>query len=269
MPRPPSEHRAAGSATSEHPDDNLFDSNVAMSNNGRIEMDQDEVDAIIRNKRKVRDPKACYACHRRKVKCDRNLPCDSCVKRDHPELCSYERPSKKKRLALNNNVPQQSDGFLSESQDTSLSSGPNVTVPKEQWERINAELQRLKAAVNGAQISSRDMQDMQDGPGNEAEHEEPQSRSDFAEREGIHAPSTQMGTMHLGSRSVLAYMMGGKSKSSQDAARVLLEENILPNLGLDNETATYPFVDLWSTESSIQDVSGLCGALPEDGLCRE
>ena len=31
-------------------------------------MEQAEIDAIIRNKRKARDPKACYACHRRKVK---------------------------------------------------------------------------------------------------------------------------------------------------------------------------------------------------------
>lgn len=35
---------------------------------GRVEMEQAEIDAIIRNKRKARDPKACYACHRRKVK---------------------------------------------------------------------------------------------------------------------------------------------------------------------------------------------------------
>jgi hypothetical protein len=96
------------------------------------------------------------------------------------------------------------------------------------------------------------------------------SRGDETEREGIHAPSTQMGTMHLGSRSVLAYMMGlGRTKSAQDTAKSLLEENILPKLGLDNESATYPFVDLWSTESSMQDVDGLCKAIPEDELCNE
>lgn len=245
----------------EYPYDASFEDNDTALSNGKIEMDQEEVDAIIRNKRKVRDPKACYACHRRKVKCDRNLPCDSCVKRDHPELCSYERPTKKKRIALNQNLTQHSDGAASDTPDYNLSSGPNITVPKEQWERINAELVQLKAAVSGAQM------DLPGAP--RSEPEEPPSRGDVTEREGVHAPSTQMGTMHLGSRSILAYMMGNKSKSSQDAAKVLLEENILPNLGLDNETATYPFIDLWSTESSIQDVSGLCGALPEDALCLE
>jgi hypothetical protein len=38
------------------------------SGSAQVEMEQAEIDAIIRNKRKARDPKACYACHRRKVK---------------------------------------------------------------------------------------------------------------------------------------------------------------------------------------------------------
>jgi len=93
---------------------------------------------------------------------------------------------------------------------------------------------------------------------------------DEAEREGIHAQSGQMATVHLGSRSVLAYMVGlHRSRSSRDAAKTLLEENILPKLGLDNETATFPFVDLWSTEASTFDVQGLVKALPDDAHCRE
>lgn len=98
---------------------------------------------------------------------------------------------------------------------------------------------------------------------------EPVSR-DESDKEGIHAPSGQMGTMHLGSRSVLAYLNGlNQSDTYQQTAKVLLEENILPKLGLDNETATYPFVDLWSTDSSLHDVSGLLQALPDDGLIEE
>ncbi|KAI1615534.1 hypothetical protein EDD37DRAFT_500688 [Exophiala viscosa] len=229
---------------------------------GRIEMAQEDIDAIIRNKRKVRDPKACYACHRRKVKCDRNLPCDSCVKRDHPELCSYERPTKKRRIALTGTV-QQDEG---QTQDPALQSGPNVTVPREQWERMNRELQRLRDTIKGESLSPGEHREELD----DVHPTGTRSRSDEAEREGIHAPSNQMGTMHLGSRSVLAYMMAlGRSQTTQDTARSLLEENILPKLGLDNESATYPFVDLWSTASSMQDVSGLCKAIPDDELCRE
>lgn len=96
------------------------------------------------------------------------------------------------------------------------------------------------------------------------------AKADDSGREGIHAPSGILGTMHLGSRSVLAYMMGlGRSKSSQEAATTLLQENVLPKLGLDNETSIYPFVDLWSSDASAWDVSALCKTLPDDDLCRE
>lgn len=33
---------------------------------------------------------ACWPCRQRKVKCDNKQPCENCVKRDHPQLCSYK-----------------------------------------------------------------------------------------------------------------------------------------------------------------------------------
>lgn len=33
---------------------------------------------------------ACWPCRQRKVKCDNKSPCENCVKRDHPQLCSYK-----------------------------------------------------------------------------------------------------------------------------------------------------------------------------------
>ena len=243
----------------EYPDDPSFDAE------SRLEMGQDEIDAIIRNKRKVRDPKACYACHRRKVKCNRELPCDSCVKRDHPELCSYERPTKRRRIALNSQFGRQDSD---DNKSPAAQSGPNITVPKEQWERLNSEIQQLRDQLSDAQGEP---VDEPAEAGYQPHNVGNVSRSsEDAERDGIYAPSNQMGTMYLGSRSVLAYMMGlGRSKSTQDAARSLLEENILPKLGLDNESVTYPFVDLWSTDNSIKDINGLCSAIPDDNLCRE
>ncbi|KIW13461.1 hypothetical protein PV08_08649 [Exophiala spinifera] len=252
---------STGHGSGDYSEEPSFETNA----DGRIEMSQEEIDAIIRNKRKVRDPKACYACHRRKVKCDRNLPCDSCIKRDHPELCSYERPTKKRRIALPGGVGRN-EGTPVEGQDLARQSGPNVTVPREQWERMNREIQKLRTQVKSESMTPEALHGEADDPSAPGSH----SRSEEAEREGYHAPSNQMGTMHVGSRSVLAYMMAlGRSQTTQDTARSLLEENILPKLGLDNESATYPFVDLWSTASSMQDVSGLCKAIPDDELCRE
>jgi hypothetical protein len=234
--------------------------NFETASDGRLEMAQDDVDAIIRNKRKVRDPKACYACHRRKVKCNRELPCDSCVKRDHPELCSYERPTKKRRIAMGTHFPR--DGSeTADVKDPSLQSGPNVTVPKEQWERVNKELQELKDKLAGEATQEHDAHGEEDTAGPDPQGEE---------REGIHAPSNQMGTMHLGSRSVLAYMMGlGRDETTHGSALSLLNDNILPKLGLDNDSVTYPFVDLWSADNGMKDIDGLCSAIPADDLCRQ
>lgn len=33
---------------------------------------------------------ACWPCRQRKVKCDNKAPCENCVKREHPQLCSYK-----------------------------------------------------------------------------------------------------------------------------------------------------------------------------------
>lgn len=241
----------------EYPEDPSFDT----GSDGRLEMAQDDVDAIIRNKRKVRDPKACYACHRRKVKCNRELPCDSCVKRDHPELCSYERPTKKRRIAMGTHFTR--DGSeANDIKDPSLQSGPNVTVPKEQWERVNKELQALKEKLAAAP---------QNGLNDEDDNvPKAEGLQDEEEGQGIHAASNQMGTMHLGSRSVLAYMSSlGRDESAHESALSLLNDNILPKLGLDNDSVTYPFVDLWSTDNSMKDIDGLCSAIPADDLCRQ
>jgi hypothetical protein len=43
--------------------------------------------------RRNRRPKACRLCRTRKVRCDYRQPCDTCVLRRHPQLCSYDRAS--------------------------------------------------------------------------------------------------------------------------------------------------------------------------------
>ncbi|KAM6485597.1 hypothetical protein HDV62DRAFT_352216 [Trichoderma sp. SZMC 28011] len=52
-------------------------------------VDQEEVDRILRLRKRQRDSKACYPCRLRKVKCDSKSPCKTCEKRGHPEICVY------------------------------------------------------------------------------------------------------------------------------------------------------------------------------------
>ncbi|KAL3463747.1 hypothetical protein BJX64DRAFT_116110 [Aspergillus heterothallicus] len=284
------------------------------------DLPQAQVDAIIRAKRKAREPKACYPCHARKVKCDRNLPCDGCVKRDHAELCSYERPSKRRttadtgasaygdevgvgagpglgpsggisyggggggggggaRIAMGDGVGfaerpmrlKQEPGMSS--QASPAMSGGRVSIAREDWDNVRTRLKEMEQTLANMRAGLDKVNE--EGPAPTLEtgsvHSgDASSRTKGAspEREGIHAPNTLgEGTVHLGSRSVLAYILNNKSGSDQ--VQALLEGGILPKLGLDNESATYPFVDLWSSDMSTFDISAVCYALPTDEQCKE
>lgn len=272
---------------------------ASAPNRSVSDLPQSQVDAIIRTKRKAREPKACYPCHARKVKCDRNLPCDGCVKRDHADLCSYERPSKKRSQAFlespvggasasstidqptfygyddhsSNIKPEHmpSQHIPSQRNGAANTSG-RVSIARDEWENVRSRLREMESTISTLRM------------GLERAEEEPavtvesgsvrsgdagsRSKGASPEREGIHAANTLgKGTVHLGSRSVLAYILNNKTGSDQ--LQTLLEGGILPKLGLDNESATYPFVDLWSSDMSTFDISAVCSALPTDQQCRE
>ncbi|KAI1194746.1 fungal-specific transcription factor domain-containing protein [Nemania serpens] len=57
---------------------------------------------IIHSHRKVRYGTACWPCRQRKVKCTNDLPCENCIKREHPQLCSYKpnRSSSSKQSSI-------------------------------------------------------------------------------------------------------------------------------------------------------------------------
>lgn len=44
----------------------------------------------LRLRQLARSRKSCLPCRERKVRCDKELPCSTCKKRDHPDLCAYE-----------------------------------------------------------------------------------------------------------------------------------------------------------------------------------
>ncbi|RFU79394.1 phenylacrylic acid decarboxylase [Trichoderma arundinaceum] len=48
-----------------------------------------DFDLLLFRRRRFRTAKACYPCRRRKVKCDLNQPCGTCISREHPDLCDY------------------------------------------------------------------------------------------------------------------------------------------------------------------------------------
>lgn len=266
---------------------------AAAPNRSVSDLPQAQVDAIIRGKRKAREPKACYPCHARKVKCDRNLPCDGCVKRDHADLCSYERPSKKRSQAFHESPvggaepPSTSDQSVHNayeeqppasvkpepiaSRTNGAGAGGRVSIARDDWDNVRNRLREMESTISslrmGLERSEEPAVALESGSVQSADASS-RSKGGSPEREGIHAANTLgKGTVHLGSRSVLAYILNNKSGSDQ--LQALLEGGILPKLGLDNESATYPFVDLWSSDMSTFDISAVCSALPTDEQCRE
>ncbi|KAH7926754.1 hypothetical protein BV22DRAFT_1086232 [Leucogyrophana mollusca] len=60
----------------------------------RRKTEDDETDSIHAKKPRTRVSFSCGECHRRKQKCDRQVPCSHCVARKVPELCKAYTPGK-------------------------------------------------------------------------------------------------------------------------------------------------------------------------------
>ncbi|KAI5271169.1 hypothetical protein E4T47_05548 [Aureobasidium subglaciale] len=87
---------------------------------------------------------------------------------------------------------------------------------------------------------------------------------------GLHARNDLTGqTVHLGGSSVPALVMAlGQGDREQPSVQEILGRSILPMFGLDNETATYPFVDLWGlAHGSLARAQELAKTIPTDSQC--
>lgn len=178
---------------------------------------------------------------------------------EQPALYSYdENPYVKQE-----HVPSRLNG---------ASAGGRVSIAREEWDNVRNRLREMESTISSLRMGLERAEEVPTGTMDleSGQSADASSRSKGAspEREGIHAANTfGKGTVHLGSRSVLAYILNNKTGSDQ--LQALLEDGILPKLGLDNESATYPFVDLWSSDMSTFDISAVCSALPTDQQCRE
>ena len=79
------------------------------------------------------------------------------------------------------------------------------------------------------------------------------------------------GTIHLGGGSVPALInaLGKGDDYSKKVQQVFGNNTMLPVFGLDNESATYPFVSLWGHQEASTRVAELRKLLPNDAECTE
>lgn len=99
---------------------------------------QEDVDEVLRKKRKAREHKACYPCRQRKVKCDLTRPCKTCREREHPELCSFNPPNK---------IPRTSAAANSVKGEDATSNGGTVTISKGEFDFLCRKLNALENSI--------------------------------------------------------------------------------------------------------------------------
>ncbi|KAF2230229.1 hypothetical protein EV356DRAFT_526864 [Viridothelium virens] len=235
---------------------------------------QSDVDEILRRKRKAREHKACYPCRQRKVKCTQEVPCKTCIDREHPELCTYHPPDKRRKTGSigsgNNSVDAQSASSL-------------VTLPRTDWERLCSKLETVEQSLSelrsdirsvaGDPVSNSEREDKTPPPAenrSEKGNEDPLAR--HVTSQGIHAHNDLTGGVtHLGGSSVPALVMAlGRGPDGRPGVQELMGRSILPMFGLDNESATYPFVDLWGgPQGTLSRANELCKTIPSDVDCLE
>ncbi|KAI5364119.1 Putative zn(2)-C6 fungal-type DNA-binding domain, flavin prenyltransferase UbiX [Septoria linicola] len=232
---------------------------------------QQEVDEFLRKKRKAREHKACYPCRQRKVKCDLSRPCQTCRDRDHPELCSYHPPNKRQNVEGHPPAALMGDGHAGPYPPGP--SGPGyVAVGTSQLDMMFRQLHSLENSIAELRREVRrnagDHTGMHESDGTESSNgQRAQTHTDL---HGLHTKNESGEIVHLGGGSVPAMLYAlsqGQTPGAQEQQQLqeFLGKSVLPMFGLDNESATYPFVDLWGLpHGSLQRARELARALPSD-----
>lgn len=248
-------------------------------------------------RRRPRECKTCLPCRASKVRCDRKLPCSNCVKRNF--TCSYGRPpaAAKTPVPVSASIaspkplqPSSSLG-ISPSYDASAlpqpphslaprdgsyapdQSGPTsddpdlpeeIDISQEEWDEINTKMVAMEQILG----SLHSMFNSHSSRKRSEATTIPSERGDSARSEGMYGSNVmRTGAVHFGSRSALVDILD-KFKGSEGTAQALPQEDLLAELALGNESAAYPFVDLWSSDPYTFNIAGVCGVLPDDEHCK-
>lgn len=244
-------------------------------------------------RRRPRECKTCLPCRAGKVRCDRNVPCGNCVRRNQPSSCVYGRPpppppestfSHPQQLLQQQQQQQQPTPFPStyptplrdansqrDASEIAAESLEPVNLSQEEWDQICTKvtvmeetLDSLRSLFNSNK-SSRAPPPPQQPPSSPTHPESEPEQS--PQSEGVYGPNAaNTDPVHLGPRSVLVDILT-KSKDSDEIGQALPKDNLLTDLALGNESAAYPFADLWSSDPYNFNIAGVCGVLPDDQQC--
>jgi Fungal Zn(2)-Cys(6) binuclear cluster domain len=240
-------------------------------------------------KRKYPPPAACLPCRARKVKCNHLVPCSTCVERDHPEACIYKPPVKKPKLEP---VSRASSAAAKRAKEAKSESSDDAWRPnKADWEALTSNISSLRRELNGlrkaagshhhhhiAQTSlasfnadspASSLSDDEDDE-DEAMYDETGSQYSSGSTliNGFHA-TDHLTDVFLGGNSAPALVAAlGDRKRNAHRSFLVNEAEMLPAFVLGNESATYPFVDLFTLQYGSQGkYRMLYHLIPDDAEC--
>ena len=233
-------------------------------------------------RRRPRECKTCLPCRASKVRCDRNLPCSNCVKRNFN--CSYGRPPPNPfRLstaeptgpATTSEPSLPSRGNLNPSSSSNVysrtspeKSSETVTISQNEWDDINSKMSLMEQTLSSLNSLFHAHSRRAVAREESAEPSKP-SEGVYGSGEGIYGSNAlKTGDVHIGSQSALVDILN-RSKGSEDTAQALPKDDLLAELALGNESAAYPFVDLWSSDPLTFNIAGVCSVLPDDDTCQQ
>jgi hypothetical protein len=208
--------------------------------------------ASIRVKRKPRDSKTCRPCRATKVKCDRKAPCGNCIKHHRADLCLYGNPSPEESASTTLFAGSSNISLVGIDSSDDEYYADRLIISQREWQETLSDLKALlHETFSRVEESSLSIQDRGSGLGNVGQA--PLLPGDEAART-IFTPALE---------EIL-----NKSRASNDMANVLVSDTVLPILGLENQSVTYPFIDLWSSSPLVFNPNSIFTMLPDDTLCR-
>ncbi|CEN59305.1 hypothetical protein ASPCAL01757 [Aspergillus calidoustus] len=226
--------------------------------------DTNLVSEILKHKRRSRSIRSCFPCRHRKVRCDGQVPCSSCVKRNHAELCRVPTSSRTEIQEENRTVarPQQlGSGVNRETsyQPEESFNFPDPTTLISKLEKIEEQIASLKADLRATMsAATATVASPSISPGvADGELKANDVHSDL--RSGLpgrHVVEDATGaTIFLGSRSDTPLALGCREAlgSGNMMLRNAMTDQFVPR--------AYPFISLWGPDATAKEV---CETLPDD-----
>lgn len=198
-----------------------------------------EVDEILSKRRKSRGGRACYPCSKRKVRCDsteHGIPCTTCTRRGHPDICSYKPNTSTDRRIYSSSRSQR---FGRSSEDRYLTHTELQGPERHTYSQVQPRNSSAGTWVSPA-------------PRLTCESESSNSRRTTPNQatKSYENASFRGEDSYLGENSAATLVRGQFEQPDSD--RVV--RNIRPVLGLQNTSAAYPYMTARSPEQTLKEV---------------